>query len=498
MPQQNTYLDINGLSHFLDKLNDKFADKTDVPSSIEMYGERTTSGSGTSARMTLTIDAYLNTQPTPTVHHTVTFIGYYGTWEKSTITVAEGTTFDFNGLTLSVMFSDFQTNTFTPNSGATFSNVSPATGVVNTDMTIYATAISSATYGIKRALNSTSSEWTRTNDAVGLVANATHDGSSVTNDFDNLYPWSAIKTVNITTGGEVVAEIRDSNFSFSPSNSEVMTYVPGFWIHRYTDSSYEYIDISGLEISGGVYISPFYIGRYHIGTGNVSKTNLAPLVSQTISTFRTNAQNKGTSWGLIDIFHICAIQCLYLVEYADADSQTVLGLGRTNGSNLSALTSGGCNNLGMKSGCISNDGKHSVIYRGLENIFGNVWQFVDGINIQDRKGYVSYNRSGYASDTFSGDYKALSYTNATSIGYATKMGYDSNNQLIMLPTNISSSNIGYKDYYYQYSGNIIALFGGDWSIGSYAGFFHWNCESDSSIVFSSIGSRFLFETTQED
>ena len=69
-------------------------------------------------------------------------------------------------------------------------------------------------YTIKRQYaNNTSSEWERMDDAVGLVANATHDGTSVTNDFDNIYPWSEIKKhiYNFDTK-QVVAEYGDVNY----------------------------------------------------------------------------------------------------------------------------------------------------------------------------------------------------------------------------------------------------------------------------------------------
>jgi len=51
-------------------------------------------------------------------------------------------------------------------------------------------------YGVKRDIESVSTEWERIEDSVGLVANATKDGSEVQNDFDNIYPWSDIITYN--------------------------------------------------------------------------------------------------------------------------------------------------------------------------------------------------------------------------------------------------------------------------------------------------------------
>jgi hypothetical protein len=54
----------------------------------------------------------------------------------------------------------------------------------------------SKTYGISRDITSSSSAWTRTEGSVGLVANATKDGTPVQNDFDSLYPWSDIISYN--------------------------------------------------------------------------------------------------------------------------------------------------------------------------------------------------------------------------------------------------------------------------------------------------------------
>ena len=79
---------------------------------------------------------------------------------------------------------------------------------------------------------------------------------------------------------------------------------------------------------------------------------------------------------------------LYLVEYADYDSQEMLGVGNSYHSGtlgVSPSKSGECNSLGMKSGTLNNDGKHSMIYRVIEDIVGNADQFIDGINLKDYK-----------------------------------------------------------------------------------------------------------------
>jgi hypothetical protein len=64
---------------------------------------------------------------------------------------------------------------------------------------------------------------------------------------------------------------------------------------------------------------------------------------------------------------------------------------------------GGCEGLGNASGSAdgSKGNKVSINYRGLEDFWGNVWEFVDGINIKaDHRPYVADH--GFASDVFDG------------------------------------------------------------------------------------------------
>lgn len=350
---------------------------------------------------------------------------------------------------------------------------------------------SNVIYGVQRSLSSTSTAWTRTNGAVGLVANATHDGAKVQNDFDNIYPWSDIITVNMTNGGSVTAEYGDINFTFDGSNGDVMTYIPSFYIKRTQDSSNEYIQIAKHHFEGAIRIDPFYVGRYTTSSGARSLSGVNSQVSTTRANFRNQAKAKGDGWQQLD-WHYFVLECLYLVEYANADSQTILGQGRSVSTNTAQIASGQLDSLGMKSGCLVNDGTGAVIYRGIENIFGNIWQFVDGINVQEHVAYINYNPSTFADDVFTGDYKALGYTNATANGNPNKMGYDANNQIIGLPVATGTST--YADYYWQNTGNRIAIVGGNWHDGASSGLFYWSLYYDSSSTLTFIGSRLLKTT----
>lgn len=299
-----------------------------------------------------------------------------------------------------------------------------------------------------------------------------------------------------------------------------------------------------------------------------SYSGLIPEYNKTISQFRTLATSLGEEFSLLD-YRFFVIQMLYLVEYADYNSQSKLGNGLVNGQSSKALiaetgvnriivastnlyvgrivaigtdwwntsvainrtitkvenytdgsvtgkviyfdgdpvniavnntiwgigqTSGQCDELGMKSGCLINDSIHSMIYRGIENIFGNMWQFVDGMNIKDRVMYLCKDHTQYKSDFFENPYKAIGYTNGNTNGYAKTLGFDPDEPLARFPTEVGAgSSSGTSDYYYQEAGNRIALVGGIFSNGLLAGLWCWSLDNTSSLAHFYVGCRVLID-----
>lgn len=155
--------------------------------------------------------------------------------------------------------------------------------------------------------------------------------------------------------------------------------------------------------------------------------------------------------------------------------------------------SGQCDELGMKSGTLNNDGCHSMIYRGIENVFSNMFTAIDGLNIKDYIAYVCDDPTQYASDKFTEPYKAIGYTNLkTTSVYTSKLGYDENNPEIALPIEANgSSGTGTCDYYWCAEGNRIAFVGGNFSIGAGDGFFFWSLSHASSASAWNYGARLL-------
>ena len=432
-------------------------------------------------------------------------------------------------------------------------------------------------YGIKRKISSNSSPtWERTDDAIGLTANATKNGGTVENDFDNLSPWKDIITFNLDlTTGKKKAYYGDVDFKFDGTNGDVYTHIPKFWIKIWQENDYDYIQIADYAKSGFTEIKEFDIARYLTGIGEDGKlhsySGLYGADFKSITTYRSLVNNLGTDYCLMD-WRYFVIQCLYLVEYATYNSQSALGNGmqsmrhnsgdvalvaesntnriiinttagnafivgqqvRIGGYDLATsemrtitaindyedtsvtgkeiifdgepienitLTttiwtcvqaSGGCDQLGMKSGCIVNDSKHNVIYRGIEGILANIFAFVDGINIKDYQAYICYDPSEYVSDKFDAPYEKLGYVNSGSDGYAKNLGFDINHPLIRLTSEIGAgSTTNMCDYYWRNTGNRVARVGGASTSGASCGLWCWSLTYTSSYAAWFCGARVL-------
>ena len=103
---------------------------------------------------------------------------------------------------------------------------------------------------------------------------------------------------------------------------------------------------------------------------------------------RKLANNRGKGWEQAYAATVAASQLLMLVEYASFNMQSAIGNGAVSktddsSSNMAEYT-GATAELGNDSGAVTNaNGIQIVSYRGEENFWGNIWGWVDGMNIQN-------------------------------------------------------------------------------------------------------------------
>ena len=133
-----------------------------------------------------------------------------------------------------------------------------------------------------------------------------------------------------------------------------------------------------------------------------------------------------------------------------------------------------------------------MAFLGIENLYGNIWQFVDGININERQSWVCDNAAEYVSNVFAAPYKQVGYVNGSADGYSVSMGHDPANPMVSLPISVGGvAGTFYGDYYYQTTGQRIAPVGGRWSDGASAGLACWALSYASWSASVYIGGRLV-------
>ena len=135
-------------------------------------------------------------------------------------------------------------------------------------------------------------------------------------------------------------------------------------------------------------------------------------------------------------------------------------------------------------------GRRAVRFLWIEDWFGNMWQFRDGVNIKNRQHYCCNKRASYADDTYTGDYEKIGYVCPTSDGYIKKMGFDSLHPEYEMTVEVGGGADSYiGDYYYQSEGGTLVFSGGRVDGGTAAGPFYRYCNSGTGVAYWFIGGR---------
>lgn len=231
-------------------------------------------------------------------------------------------------------------------------------------------------YGVDFTNMAATSAGVRTDDAKNFTdPNPAVNGGTGSSPFDNIMPWSGMKRFTHPDAGEVVS-------------------IPKFYYKWLKDSTNT---MTGLQISmtkhEGFKASPshmdrgdgfgerdvIYVGRYHSCSTNKSTTGQMPRGSISRSDARAAAHSLGSNVWQFDFATRVTIWMLYLVEFADWNSQAKIGYGCGNGSSPENV--GASDNMQYHTGTMQanrTDYGVGVQYRYIEGLWDNVFDWMDG------------------------------------------------------------------------------------------------------------------------
>lgn len=237
------------------------------------------------------------------------------------------------------------------------------------------------------------------------------------------------------------------------------------------------------------------------------------------------AKNRGEGWHSFGIKTASMEQLLMIVEMGMMNIQTAIGQGVVNlpwttGSDTTssyAGATGSTASLGNGTGRATEtttyeggvatkntaDGKTSICYRGVENFWGNIWKFAYGINFYCEVGkpFLGYvcKDFNYAESKKTDNYENIGFALPSENGYVSAMGYSTKYDWLFLPSEVKgNSSLPVGDYYYQnntWDGYRVALLGGVWDSGSYAGGFYWRLNSGVGYRYRDVGGRLVYVPT---
>ena len=322
-----------------------------------------------------------------------------------------------------------------------------------------------------------------------VPAVGTGSGSS---PFDSYMPWMGMEEVDIDASGRVYPANRTS-----PSSATCVKIPQFYYKVEKSGNIFRYYvadgPIDGFSLHPG---SESYVARYEGylvnksgGQALCSYSNTPAKTGLTRAEFRNYAKNFASNAQLYDFAAWCAYDLLYLVEYADWDSQKKIGPGIVN--DTAAHKTGETDAMVYHTGRANSGDNSAVQYRGIENPWGNVWEWVDGINVNNYSPCICTDPTKYADDT------TTNYTVAGvplgGSGSTKTLGISTNLPWAYLPREPGGSETTYiPDSMNSSSEWKVLMVGGSRGNSSAAGLFCFHAGNSSSSSGVSIGTRLQF------
>lgn len=322
-------------------------------------------------------------------------------------------------------------------------------------------------------------KWSRTDEAadftdpVPYVAGASSYGSP----FDNLQPWAGM-VKSERTGGTMVS-------------------IPKFWYKLTQNGRGMSIQIADRAVEG-YSVSPahmdrgdghgerdvVYIGRYHCNGTYKSGTG-SPRANMTRSSARSGIHNLGSTIWQSDFAMRFTLWLLYIVEFADWNSQAKIGYGC--GNNSSPQSMGYTDSMPYHTGTTQSSRTaygYGTQYRNIEGLWDNVLDWCDGcynngdgLNIILNPANFSDSSGGTAVGVPSNGYPSA-FTVKTTGGFP-----------LFIPTAANGDSETYSCDYWGFGSSSPCLFvGGCYNRFANCGMFYVGCYA-ASYYYGYLGCR---------
>ena len=300
------------------------------------------------------------------------------------------------------------------------------------------------------------------------------------------------------TGEGVVAVCRldDSNSNYfhdgasadlTGSQGDVFMWLPKFWYHAeeiepdiwkigFSDHQKEgWKEWDGKDLIG-VYKA------YSDGTKLYSRSGVKPTGNVSHSDFKARATANGDGYSLVKFKHHSMMAFLFYAIYGNTNSQAICG----KGTSYSKKVSGQTDLLGMVDTIAGGNGDSgSINFFGLENWWGDVFELVDNVSINN------YNQVWTITED---DGSTRDVQAGTSKGYISKVSVGEN--LDMVPTDVGAINsTGFCDYYDRIYHNALVFARSCSGLDAYGGVACASANSKTSDTSYSSGSRLAFRGT---
>ena len=324
---------------------------------------------------------------------------------------------------------------------------------------------------------------------------------TLTRTFDNVG-----KTYSINSTAGTITTDFDTEFNFETvvQDGNTMIKIPTFYkrFDTITNNQITAFSMSKIKVNDDFVPYPCFVKQDGSGavmdyilvskgkaTGTSSKATCvsgsAPLVKVTREQMRTAARANGTGWQQFDWMVLQLLRDLFCVVFATTNSQSIF-TGRTNASD--AATVGGTWNISTP--CGWNTTTMQNRFFGIEDVFGNVYEWCDGVTFS---GLPIYSTVDYNHFTDSTSNMVNSGSRPTQVGFISALSYNAAQPFL----NYSSATSGdraqyYCDYEYSYAPGVVLRVGGYWSGGVDAGLWCSNGYSEASDSRSDCGGRLVY------